>query len=338
MKPRRSTPAFAYRAGIRIPGTEITCDALGFPSDLVFLSHANAFPPHGRTGRRQFVTTATTLRLLGAAGEKLRDRVLPATFGRPFNLGPHRLEIVPTGFLPGAAALLCQTDSARAFYLGSFCLEPLFEGIEPALMRQADALCVDATYGDPNLRYAPRPQTLAELRAFVEASLHRRGRVALLGSPFGGLPAVAVELGRAGLPLRAHRRIVDVAARLRLAGTDLPALPRFAGQLHEGEVLLWPSDGRQAAGLTALGDLELALVSGAAADPAVLDAMKLRHGFALDNRPSFSEIEAAIDATGAREVALFHGAAEPAAQRLRQHGIEAYALGPPRQMPLPSKS
>ena len=146
MKPRRSKHAFSYRAGIRIPGTDITCDALGFPSDLVFLSHANALAPRGaadlaggRAGRRQFVTTETTLRLLGDAGAKLRERALPAAFGRPFNLGPHRLEVVPTGYLPGAAALLCETETVRAFYLGAFCPEPFIEGIEPALIRRADA-------------------------------------------------------------------------------------------------------------------------------------------------------------------------------------------------------
>src|SRR5512138_693159 len=134
MKPRRVPSAFAFRAGIRLVGTQVSCDALGFPSDLVFLSHANALPPRAKgapLGRRQFVTTQQTLQLLGEAGDRLRDRTLPAAFGRPFNLGPHRLELIPSGFLPGAAALLCETETQRLLYLGAFCPEPFIAGVEP---------------------------------------------------------------------------------------------------------------------------------------------------------------------------------------------------------------
>jgi hypothetical protein len=343
MKPRRSKHAFSYRAGIRIPGTDITCDALGFPSDLVFLSHANALAPRGaadlaggRAGRRQFVTTETTLRLLGDAGAKLRERALPAAFGRPFNLGPHRLEVVPTGYLPGAAALLCETETVRAFYLGAFCPEPFIEGIEPALIRRADAVCINATFGDPGLRFPPRAQSVAQVRAFVEESLRRGERVALLASAFGALPAVVVELARAGIAVRAHRRIAAGLARLRLVCESLPAIPRFSGKLDQGEVLLWPPEARKAASLAALGDLRLALVSGAAADSEVLAHLRLRDGFALTNLPSFAEIVAAVEATGAPEVALFAGAAESVAALLRQRGLDAYDLGPPQQMTLPA--
>jgi hypothetical protein len=339
MKPRRSTRAFSYRAGIRIPGTEITCDALGFPSDLVFLSHANALLPRtpaARAGRRQFVTTETTLRLLGDAGAKLRERALPAAYGRPFNLGPHRLEVVPSGYLPGAAALLCETDQIRAFYLGAFCPEPLLANVEPALMRRADAVCIDATAGDPALVFPPRQLVMAQLRAFVEESLRQEGRVALLASAFDALPAVVLDLARAGIAMRAHRRIAAVLARLRGVCAELPALPRFSGKLDAGEVLLWPHEARKAAALAALGALRLALVSGAAANPRGLADLDLEHGFPLTNLPCFAEIAAAIEATGAREVALFAGAAEAAAAVLRQRGLSAYVLGPPRQMSLPA--
>ncbi len=342
MKSPRSTHAFSYRAGIRIPGTEITCDAPGFPSDLVFLSHANALAPRGpaelagsRAGRRRLVTTEQTLRLLGDAGAKLREGALPAAFGHPFNLGAHRLEVVPTGYIPGAAALLCETDAQKVFYLGSFCPEALVEGVEPAETRHADAVCIDTTFASPDFHAPPRAQVIAQVRAFALEALREGGRVALLASPFGALPAVVLELARAGLAMRAHRRIAAVLARMRLLCESLPAIPRFAGKLEGGEILLWPPEARNAASLAALGDVRLALVSGRAADPGVLAAMRLHHGFALTNMPSFPEIVSAIEATGAREVALFHGPAEPVAALLRERGLDAYALGPPRQMNLP---
>jgi hypothetical protein len=344
MKSRRLPPAFSYRAGIRIPGTSITCDAAGFPSDLVFLSHANALAPRvqslltsGRSGRRQLLTTETTLRLLGEAGEKLRERALPAAFGRPFNLGANRFEVLPSGYLPGAASLLCETDARRVLYLGSFCLEPLVEGCEPALLRRTDAVCVDATFADPERVVPPRRQTLAQVRAFVEQSLRDGNRLVLFASPFDALPAVVLDLARAGIAMRAERRVSAVLTRLRRVCDSLPVIPSFGGKANEGEVLLWPPQARNAASLAALGELSFVLVSGAAADPAVLASMGVKHGFALTNLPSFAEIVSAIDAMQAGEVAVFGGAFESVATSLRGRGFDAYALGPPRQMSLPAK-
>ena len=343
MKSHRTPHAFSYRAGIRISGTSITCDAPGFPSDLVFLSHANALASRGlamlsadRSGRRQFVTTEKTLRLLGDAGAKLRERTLPATFGQPFNLGAHRLEVLPTGYLPGAAALLCEIESRRVLYLGAFCPESLVPGIEPALLQRADAICVDATFASPGSCPPPRAQVVAQVRAFVQQGLRERAKPVLLASPMGALPAVALDLAQAGIAMRAERRIAAALARLREACPGLPAIPRFAGKVDDGEVLLWPDLARNAASLAALGELRLALVSGSAADPAVLEAMRIRHGFALTNKPSFAELVAAIEATAAREIALFGGAAESVAATLRERGLDAYALGPPRQMAFPA--
>ena len=341
MKPRRTPHAFVYRAGIGLTGTHITCDAAGFASDLIFLSHARALAPRGpaalsgaRAGRRQIVTTDQTLRLLGDAGEKLRPRTLPAAFGRPFNLGDHRIEVVPTGYLPGAASLLCESEERRVFYLGAFCPEPLVTGVLASEVRRADAIGIDASFGDPRLIFPPRQEAIASVRRFVQTALADGQTPVLLASPFGALPAVALDLAQAGLSLRAHPRIAAVLSRLRSLCEGLPTPTRFAGRVAKGEVLLWPPEARDASNLATLDHLRLALVSGSAADPRVLDRMRLQHGFALTNLPSAAEIALAIDATGAKEVALFHGGAEPLAALLRERGLDAYALGPPRQMTL----
>jgi hypothetical protein len=339
MKPHHSTRSFCYRAGVRIPGTEITCDGAGLASDLIFLSHADALPARAHAalrGRRQLVTTLATLRLLGPAGTRLRARSLPAVFGQPFDLGAHRLEVVPSGHLPGSAALLCKSGTRRVLYLGAFCPEPLFAGVEPACLRRADALCVDASLAAPDLHLPPRQQSLAELRSFTAACLDERGALVLLASPFGALPAVVLTLARDGIAMRAERSMADVLGRMRPLLPGLPVISRFAGKARDGEVLLWPRQARNAGALARLGDLPVALVAGSTAPSCRIAGVGLARGFALSNLPSFAEIVAAVLATGAREIALTGGAAEPAAAMLRARGLDAYALGPPHQMSLPS--
>jgi len=118
--------AFAHRGGgVRIAGTVIACDA-AIGSELVFLSHAPAFGVHARRAlpqlrgvRRQLLATELTLALLGPAGARLKAHALPAGYGRPFSLGDLRLEMFPSGFIPGAASLLCEHDGRRIVYAGA---------------------------------------------------------------------------------------------------------------------------------------------------------------------------------------------------------------------------
>jgi putative mRNA 3-end processing factor len=147
---------------------------------------------------------------------------------------------------------------------------------------------------------------------------------------------VVVALARAGIAMRAHQRIAAVLGRLRQACPSLPTVPRFSGRLDPGEILLWPPEARKAASLSGLGTADTALVSGSAADARAVAEMGVTRGFALTNLPSLPEIMAAIENTGAAEVALFRGAAEALAQRLRERGLDAYALDSPRQMQLPA--
>src|SRR6185436_295296 len=148
--------AFVHRGGgVRLAGTVIACDAAA-STDLVFLSHAPAFALHARRalprlggGRRQLLTTEVTLALLGPVGERLKAHALPAGYGRPFSLGDLRLEMFPSGFMPGAASLLCERDGRRVVYSGPI-------GAAGADARAADALCIDATFGSQSLAFPVR--------------------------------------------------------------------------------------------------------------------------------------------------------------------------------------
>ncbi len=336
----RRTHAFVYRAGIGLAGTHITCDATGFPSDLIFISHAHALGKAGpsklagkRAGRRQVVATDQTLRLLGEPGDKLRARALPAAFGRPFNLGAQRIEIVPTGHLPGAAGLLCQLNRKRVLYLGAFSPEVLVPGIEASEVRRADAICIDSTFGHPNATFPPRKEVLADLHGFVTATFVERRTPVLLVAP-SALPAVAHSLAHAKIALRAHPRLSVELGRLHEVCSAIPAVPRVGRKPGIDEAWIWPVDARNSATLRALAGKRLALVSGSVAisdGPARTDADCV---FPLTSLPNHDEIVSVIKASSAREVALFQAGSEDLAAELRARGFDAYTLGPPRQMTL----
>jgi Cft2 family RNA processing exonuclease len=324
--------AFTYRAGIRLRGTIVACDATA-GSDLIFVSHARALEsraahalPRARAGRRQVLTTELTLALLGAPGERLRPCALLAPLGRPFGLGTLRLELFPSAFMPGSASLLCEADGRRVVYAG-----PIGAG---AAVRPAQALCVDATFGARRFSFPARDEALDDVRRLVTDALGAgRAPIVLCETANAGLDAAAALAG-AGVVTRAHRSLIQAAATFSGAGLAAPALQRFEGRLRPGEALLWPRDSRGAARLRALPSPAVLLASARAADPAALAEAGAEHGVALAEHADFDGLLRYIDASGASEVALVGAPGDELAQALRARGVDTYAVGPPRQIGL----
>jgi hypothetical protein len=339
---KRHPRAFGYRAGVRVQGTILACDASA-GSDLIFLSHAEALDaraaralPRARHGRRLILTTETTLALLGAPGARLRAHALLAGMGRPFALGELRLELFPSGHAPGAASLLCElgatasagTGMERVVYAGV-----LGPGDAPAV-RPADALCVDATFGARRFSFPPLAEALSEVRRLVLEALARGSApLVLVEAPTSAL-AVATTLVEAGVTVRGGRAVVQTAAAYAEAGLPTPPLQRFDGRLRPGEALLWPPSAREAAGLGRLEAPTTILATGHAGDPEAIARARADHGVPLGDRADFAALLRYIESTGAREVALMRAPGDELAQALQARGVDTYPVGPPRQIAL----
>jgi hypothetical protein len=339
VKARRAPErAFGFARGVRITGTNIVCDSLGGGELLGFLSHAQALGalPHPvvGSGRHELLVTDRTLSLLGPAGARLRKQALPAAFGRPFALGEARVELFPSGHLPGSASLLVEVAGRRLVYAGSVRTgRPAF-GATLAELRPADAVCIDGTFGDPRFVLPAPEEALARLCIFVQESIAARRPPVLLTPPFGTAMEAAASLAAAGFPLRGHRSIVAAAVAYRGVGAATPSIPRFDGRLGPGEVLLWPPDAHAAALLRKLPERRLAFVSGFSLDPAALARVGAEVAIPLSNQSGYPQLIAYVEATGAREVAVYRGHAEELAALLRDRGFNAYPLGPPHQLEL----
>jgi len=326
--------AFVHRGGgVRIAGTVIACDA-AVGTELVFLSHAPAFGVHARRAlprlggaRRQLLATEQTLALLGPVGERLKAHALPAGYGRPFGLGDLRLEMFPSGFMPGAASLLCERDGRRIVYAG-----PIAAG--GADVRAADALCLDATFGDAAFAFPTRDQALAEVGRAVRDVLARGGAPVVLVDPV----AIAVDIGATlaadRIGLAAHRSIVQAAIAYRHAGLTAPPLQRFAGKLGPGEALLWPAQVRVPARRAGAREPGLILVSADAGSAAPAAGAEDSARVTFPTAADFAGLIRYVEASGATEVALVNAPGDALAVALRSRGIDAYALGPPRQIEL----
>jgi putative mRNA 3-end processing factor len=310
----------------------VACDAAA-GGDLVFLSHAAVLGARGRRAlprvggsRRQILATEGTLSLLGPFGDRLRAQALVAPFGRPFALGDLRLEIFPSGFMPGAASLFCERDGRRSVYAG-----PVGEGGE---LRAADALCLDARFATREIAFPARAVAEESLRQLVRDGASGAAPLLLI-EPLALAPSIARVLGAAGVPLRAHRTILDaVAAFRRVDGqSSYPTVQRFAGRLADNEALLWPADARPPSQGGQVRARRAVFVSPRAASPALprssaADALTFPFG------ADFSQLTRYVEATGASEVALAGAPDDELAELLRGRGLDAYRIGPPSQIDL----
>ncbi len=321
---RAQPRAFIYRGGVRIAGTIVACDAVA-GGDLTFLSRAEAPGTRGRqalprlTARRQLLATEVTLALLGPDGDRLRPHALVAGYGRPFVLGGARLELFASDLGPGAASLLCEQGGRRFVYAGL---------VGPdAEVRAADALCLDARFARPGSVFVTRATALAAIGRQVRATLAAGAAPVLRLAPGDVALPIAVALAADRIALRAHRSVVQAAAAYRAAGLPTPPLQRFAGRLGPGEVLLWSAGARPPAQRHGARPIvELRVAPEAAGD----DAVAYPVGLDWDGLLRY------VAATGAREVALVNAPGDDLVRALTAQGIDAYPLGPPRQLRFPA--
>jgi Cft2 family RNA processing exonuclease len=308
-----------WRDGVHVIGTPIWCDARR-ARDVCFVSSAGAI---GRVGHGQLIGTLATIAQLGpASGHRAAHLTVP--YRKPFTLGTVRLELVPSGHAIGAASLWIDAAGARTFYAGPIASGGAGLG-EPAELRTCETLVVAAPYGADGEAFPPRGEARDAWLELARASAARgRIAVALVSSAQKGLDVVAATAA-IGLTVGAHRAIHHAAKRLAAAGVDVP-LPRRA--TTGVQTLVWLA--RDRAKLPA-GEHDVALVSGAAIDPAAVRAAGAARGVAWSNAADRRELLAFIESANASRVYLTGRRADAIAAEL---GPRARVLAPPRQMRL----
>jgi putative mRNA 3-end processing factor len=314
-----------WRGGVHLRGTHLWCDARR-TREACFVSSALVSEARNH---RQIIATQTTLALLpgaGALAAKRAPRALAVPYARPFTLGDLRLELFPSGAMPGAASLLIDTGGRRVVYAGRIDTAPGRLG-GAAEVRACDVLVLDAAFGHPRFAFPPAADVLAEVRAWVDATLAEGRTPVLLAPPLAlGLDLLAA-LGR---PIRAHRALVEAARRLRALGTPLPPAQRLPAA--PGDVILWPPARREAAAIAQLPGARVALVSGWARDPDTVARLRVDAAFPLAEQAGHEALVAYARATGAATIYLLGGG--DVTRAFVERGVRALRLGPPEQLTL----
>lgn len=347
---------FLVADGVRIGGTDVWCDARRCPpSATAFVSHARA--PRLSGGADGRVITTERTRLLravaivprgqaavlnpsGKAGGAERSGILITPFGRPFALGRLRLELLPSGHVPGAAQLYVELDGRqrrRVAYCGPLNPAP-GRFAEAPQVRAAEVLCIDAPLAACGRKLPPRAEAEAELVAAVERALDDGVTPVVLAPGLGAAQDVVALLGAAALPLRVHARIaawIEAYGRIGLrvpAAAQAKLVRKFRGSPAKGEVVVWPLEDRNAAAIGRLRTARLFAATGLALEPDAAARLRVEAAFALADHGDLPSLVAFARAAEARDVWLTSGMSDAAARAFADAGIAAHALTAHRPM------
>jgi putative mRNA 3-end processing factor len=332
--------SFAWSDGVRIVDTNIWCDARRCPeSATAFVSHARA--PRLRGGAECRVVTTERTRVLRAVEIVPRGQaggMLLTPFGRPFALGRLRLELLPSGHVPGAAQLYVELDGVerrRVAFCGPLNPSP-GRFAEAPQVRAAEALCLDAPLAACARKLPPRAEAEAQLVDAVERALADGVTPVVLAPALGGGQDVVALLAAAALPLRVHARIaafLDAYARLGLRVPTAPGgVRKFRGTPSRGEVVVWPLEARNAAAIGRLRTARLFAATGLALEPDAAARLRVDAAFALADHGDLPSLVAHARAAEARDVWLTSGFSDAAARAFAAAGIAAHPLSPHRPM------
>lgn len=301
-----------WRDGVHLTGTPIWCDARR-RRDICFVSSVERL---GRGGHGQLIATPLTLALLGANGGGA-DLAVPVR--KRFTLGTLRLELIPSGRGPGAAALLVDLGDRKALYAGAVRTAKI-ASCDPAEVRSCDALVVHAPFGEAHHTFPRLDETIARTAGWAKAELAADRRPVLFcDSALDGLEIVT-ELAARGIQVSAGRPVRELAGRAKLTNITTPG--------KEPRAVVWlDSDHAGLAKALAGKRFSTALASGRAIEGADGYDQSFVWASAADRPQLLSWIASA----NAREVFVTGPCADAIVGAI---GARARVVGPPRQMAL----
>jgi len=296
-----------------------------------WISHGHR--DHAGGFHREVFATPETLEIYKIRFQETLDpsqQLHPLRYGQTVELCGARLIPYPASHILGAAQLLIEWRGERIVYTGDIKLREPICG-RPTRIVPCDRLITESTFGLPIFHFLSREEARERIVGFAQSCLAEGAAPVFLGHPLGRGQEIVHVLSEAGIPTAVDRSIARFLPLYASCGFPSPGWAPSGGELPEGIALVAPPGFRtpEARGR----NLRLAYVSGWAA----LDNARARTGaeelIPYSDHADFEELLALVEQSGAREIDVVHGYAEPFARILGLRGRLARAPRPAAAAP-----
>ena len=295
-----------------------------------FVSHAHA----DHMARHEFaLCTPATGALYKFRFGNRPTRDLP--YRQPHEWGGLRLTTFPAGHCLGSAMLLAEDGDESLLYTGDFKLGESATA-ERAELPHADILVIESTYGNPLYRLPPRGEVIERLVTLVRDTLVRGDTPVIEAYVLGKGQEVTRILTLAGIPVLQHPKTYEISLVYRACGIDLGDVHLYSGEPLPGHAIVVPPRMQRAGRLPNLKRVVTFAVTGWSVHEQTKHRLGVDHAIPLSDHADYDELFEAVERVNPRVIYCTHGPAS-FVDRLREAGLNAYPLEPPKGEPAVAK-
>ncbi|HVY54866.1 MAG TPA: hypothetical protein VHC46_03830, partial [Thermodesulfobacteriota bacterium] len=222
-----------FDRGIHLRGTSLWFDSVK-KSKFSFISSADIgrFSPSEKV-----IATPETLRLIE---KRIRDSVaLACPYNRPFTIGSVEAELIPSGYMPGAAQIEIKTGGRAILYTGNISLRRSLTA-EPIRVKGCPIVILKCTNSSPKYDFPEAKDVMESISGFIGEALRSGMAPVLLAENPGTAGELVKRLGEAGHEILVHRSISETLRMYEGFGIEIKGSEPFSPSKTEGRVTVFP--------------------------------------------------------------------------------------------------
>jgi putative mRNA 3-end processing factor len=327
----------ATSRGVYCPPGDFYIDPVR-PVQTAVITHGHG--DHLRRGHARYILARPGLAI---ARSRLKGRpdILALEYAAPAMLRSVRVSLHPAGHILGSAQVRLEHEGRVWVVSGDYKRQPdpTCEAFAPL---PCDVFVSEATFGQPEFRWPPTHEVIAEILAWWRENRERGIASVLFCYALGKAQRLLAELAAHALPaaIQVHGSMGELVRLYRESGVRMaPTITATTENLSllRGSLVLVPPHVRGTPWMRRIGPHTSALVSGWM--QRVRGGSEMRRpgyerGFTLSDHADWPALVETCLETRARRVLLMHGSVEALAGHLRERGIDAAALEPGPQTSL----
>lgn len=308
--------------GIYCPKADVYLDPWK-PVPKALVSHGHS--DHASWGHGSYLCTTSAAPVIKHR-LNLSGNLQTIDYGKPLSINGVEFSFYPAGHIPGSAQIRVAHQGEVWVFSGDYKLEN--DGIsEPFEPLKCHTFITESTFGLPVYKWKPQKEVFGDINDWWRRNL-ATGKVAILaGYALGKSQRILKNVDPSIGKIFVHGAVDSLTQILRARHPDLPPTIYVTSEMKkkdfEGALVLCPPSAIGTPWLRKFDPYSLGIASGWMGLRGARRRRGADRGFILSDHADWTDLNRAVEATGAQRVFVTHGYSEVFAHWLSEKGIEA---------------
>jgi putative mRNA 3-end processing factor len=287
------------------------------------LTHAHS--DHARPGSLHYISHKDSECILRMRlGERISLRTVE--YGETFHVSGVKISLHPAGHILGSAQIRVEYKGEVWVVSGDYKLQD--DGFcTPFETVKCHVFITESTFGLPVYKWQPQQMVFDEITNWIADNRSQNKTSVIMGYTLGKMQRLLKNLPNFDFPIYGHQAVVAVNDRLREAGYRLPKVLNIKKSGNDKQwqngLVLAPPLSNDASWFKQLGDYNVGYCSGWMAVRGTKNRMAADKGFILSDHADWTELNHAVEETGAQKIYVTHGSTAVFSKWLCEKGLDA---------------